>query len=368
MLLWMTVTHLPTQASHYSYQPLGFVAAAEGFIFISAPLAGKSFGPLLESGRFTQVVKRIWARAGRLFAYHLFLLGIAFTAVAAVASHTGQSSLQGLLDFYLAHRLLAIVSSVMLVYWPPLLDILPTYIIFLLATPAALVIGQRWGWRFVLIPSALLWTCAQLGLRQLIHSQFVRITGFEIPLQNMGAFDLFAWQLLWAVGLWFGGSAPDRTKQRLNSHSVAFVALAIASIFLVLRYALSDYTIYQSSLAPWLDKWHLGLLRLINFASLAILLAAARPLLKRWIASPRLVMIGKASLKVFAAHLIFIFAALTLVNDGTGLGFARQAGLIAATLAGLYAVALVSNRPPHSTRLVGILGSARVIEARRSQK
>jgi len=231
-----------------------------------------------------------------------------------------------------------------------------------------LVIGQRWGWRFVLIPSALLWTCAQLGLRQLIHSQFVRITGFEIPLQNMGAFDLFAWQLLWAVGLWFGGSAPDRTKQRLNSHSVAFVALAIASIFLVLRYALSDYTIYQSSLAPWLDKWHLGLLRLINFASLAILFAAARPLLKRWIASPRLVMIGKASLKVFAAHLIFIFAALTLVNDGTGLGFARQAGLIAATLAGLYAVALVSNRPPHSTRLVGILGSARVIEARRSQK
>jgi hypothetical protein len=70
MLLWMTVTHLPTQASHYSYQPLGFVAAAEGFIFISALLAGKSFGQLLESARFTQVVKRIWARAGRLFAYH----------------------------------------------------------------------------------------------------------------------------------------------------------------------------------------------------------------------------------------------------------------------------------------------------------
>jgi hypothetical protein len=223
----------------------------------------------------------------------LCLLGIAFTAVAAVASHTGQSSLQGLLDFYLAHRLLAIVSSVMLVYCPPLLDILPTYIIFLLATPAALVIGRRWGWRVVLVPSALLWTCAQFGLRQLIHSQFVRITGFEIPLQNMGAFDLFAWQLLWAVGLWLGGSAPDRAKQHLNSHLVAFVALAIASIFLVLRYALSDYTIYQSSLAPWLDKWHLGLLRLINFASLAILFAAARPLLKRWIASPQLVMIGK---------------------------------------------------------------------------
>lgn len=368
MLLWMTVTHLPTHASHYSYQPLGFVAAAEGFIFISALLAGKSFAKLLETTPFTQTVQRIWARAGKLYAYHLFLLGIAFTAVAAVASHTGQSSLQGLLDFYLAHRLLAIVSSVMLVYCPPLLDILPTYIIFLLATPAALFIGRRWGWRFVLIPSGLLWTGAQFGLRQLLHSQFVQITGFEIPLQSMGAFDLFAWQLLWAVGLWLGGSAPGRAKQRLNSPSVAFVAAAIASIFLVLRYALSDYTIYQSSLAPWLDKWHLGPLRLINFAALAILFAAARPLLKRWGSTPQLVMIGKASLKVFAAHLLFIFAALTLVNDGTGLGFGRQAALIAFTLAGVYVVAFVSGRPWQTNRLVRTLGSARLVEASGSQK
>jgi hypothetical protein len=73
-----------------------------------------------------------------LFACHLFLLGIAFTAVAAVASHTGQSSLQGLLDFYLAHRLLAIVSSVMLVYCPPLLDILRR------TSFSCLQLQQRW--------------------------------------------------------------------------------------------------------------------------------------------------------------------------------------------------------------------------------
>jgi hypothetical protein len=185
--------------------------------------------------------------------------------------------------------------------------------------------------------------------------------GLQIPLQNMGAFDLFAWQLLWAVGVWLGGSAPDRAKQLLKSPSVAFVAAAIASVFLVLRYALSDYTIYQGSLAQWLDKWHLGLLRLINFAALAFLFAAARPLLKRWVATPQLVMIGKASLKVFAAHLLFIFAALTLVNDGTGLGFARQAALIAFTLAGLYVVAFrerpaVANERARCTPWVSPVG------------
>ena len=344
MLLWMTVTHLPTHASHYTYQPLGFVAAAEGFIFISALLAGKSFGKLLDTAPLSQTVRRIWARAGKLYAYHLFLLGVAFTAVAALANHTGRPSLLGLLDFYLAHRQLAIVSSLLLIYCPPLLDILPTYILFLLATPVAFLIVGRWGWRFVLLPSATLWLCAQLGLRQLVHSQLVRITGLQIPLQNMGAFDLFAWQFLWTFGLWLGYAAPDHAKHRLVSRSTGSCALAVAAVFLALRYSLSDYTIYQSSLAPWLDKWHLGVLRLVNFAALALVFSAAHPALKRVIASPPLVMIGKVSLKVFAVHVLFIFGALTLVNDGTGLGLGRQAALIVITLAVLYAAAFVNAR------------------------
>ncbi len=36
MLVWITLTHLPTIASTYVNQPFGFVSAAEGFIFLSA--------------------------------------------------------------------------------------------------------------------------------------------------------------------------------------------------------------------------------------------------------------------------------------------------------------------------------------------
>jgi hypothetical protein len=36
MLLWMTLTHLPTLISTYANQPFGFVSGAEGFIFLSA--------------------------------------------------------------------------------------------------------------------------------------------------------------------------------------------------------------------------------------------------------------------------------------------------------------------------------------------
>jgi len=64
-------------------------------------------------------------------------------------------------------------------------------------------------------------------------------------------------------------------------------------------------------------------------------------------------MIGKASLKVFTAHLLFIFVALTLVNDGTDLGLGSQAALITITLFGLYLVALVSERAARPRQQLG---------------
>ena len=41
LLLWMTLTHLPTAASIISNQTFGFVSGAEGFIFLSAFMVGQ---------------------------------------------------------------------------------------------------------------------------------------------------------------------------------------------------------------------------------------------------------------------------------------------------------------------------------------
>jgi len=46
MLVWITLTHLPTSASAYVNQPFGFVSAAEGFIFLSALFTGRVYVPL----------------------------------------------------------------------------------------------------------------------------------------------------------------------------------------------------------------------------------------------------------------------------------------------------------------------------------
>ena len=345
MLVLMTLAHLPTHAQLITSQELGFVSDAEGFVFLSAFLTGRIFGRIANESGFPTVIKRLWTRALRLYGYHLFLLGIAFTVVATVAIHTKRPGLEGLLDFYLAHPIHAVGSAVLLVYCPPLLDILPMYIIFLLATPVALYVGSRWSWKMVLIPSGLIWVLAQFGLRTAIHAHMVRSAGLQIPLNEMGAFDLLAWQFLWAVGLCIGAGGLGRIGKVLTSKTSVVAALLVAAAFFLLRHAILHVQFDGALWSGLIDKWHVGALRLLDFSSIAILFAVNRSWLARWLTISPLVLLGKASLEVFCAHLLFCFAALSLVGEGIGSPAWVQLALIATTMIGLYMVARLCANP-----------------------
>lgn len=343
LLIGMTLTHLPTHASFYAYQPFGFVAAAEGFIFVSAMLTGRIYGRLFNSDGIRAVTRRLFDRAAKLYGYHVLLLIVAFTIVASIAVRSHQPALEGLLDFYLAHRISALLSSVLLVYCPPLLDILPMYIVFLLLTPLALYIGKRWGWRYVLLPGGTLWVAAQFGLREIIYAHIVHWTGLNVPLQNLGAFNLYAWQFLWAVGLWLGVGAPEWVYERLGSRGAVLAAFSIAMVFFVMRYQLlpmlAAHPLDQGPAWLLFDKWHLGVLRVINFSALAILFAAARPHIARWLAVEPLVVLGQSSLEVFCVHLLFCFGALAWIGNGESAPFRDQISIIVITFTGLYIMA-----------------------------
>ena len=139
-LVWMTLTHLPTRFSDFVNQPIGFVSSAEGFVFISALLVGRLYIRDLVQNP-ANVRARLWKRSLKIYGYHLLMLALAFTVVAAFAVHTHKAAMTNLLNFYLAHPLVAIVGSVLLLYCPPLLDILPMYVTFLFFTPHAAVGG-----------------------------------------------------------------------------------------------------------------------------------------------------------------------------------------------------------------------------------
>lgn len=351
LLIWMTLTHLPTAASAYSNQAFGFVSAAEGFIFLSALLCGRVFGRKLQSSGAREVRLRLWTRASRLYGYHLALLAVAFSVVARIAIHTQQPSLQGLVDYYLAHPLRGVAASALLIYQPPLLDILPMYIVFLVLTPIALVLGARCGWKTILIPSLAIWVAAQFGSKAGFYWAAVRVTHFDIPFAALGAFDIFAWQFLWAVGLWIGSGQPALMKMRARPSFAFWCALVLAALFCCARHSFLWDVMNNPPWAILTDKWHLGPLRLLNFTCVAILFGTFQPALAKWARNGPLVMLGQSSLEVFCAHLLVCFAALALVADRPSVSAWTQASIIVIGIGVLFAVAKVfSKQQKHSSK------------------
>jgi hypothetical protein len=339
-LVWMTFTHMPTRFSDYVNQPFGFVSSAEGFVFMSALLVSRVY---LRDAREdeTGMRVRLWRRTLKIYSYHLLMLAFAFTAAAAFAAKTHRPALYNLLNFYLAHPAVAIIGSVLLIYCPPLLDILPMYVIFLFFTPVVLRAAVRYGWRWVLAVSALFWVGAQFGLREYVHHAVVYVTHLQIPLQETGAFNLFAWQGVWVIGLWLGAKSVDGEMPlaRVPGYAVALCGV-VCTFFFEVRHGWLGPHLTQEKLGIQVDKWQIGPMRLINLAAALVVCYWLRRYVVRLVAREPFLTLGKASLQVFCAHVFFVFAGLALLyGDIPQLHGFRAYGMLVLTFTGLFLVA-----------------------------
>jgi hypothetical protein len=355
-LVWMTLTHLPTRFSDFVNQPLGFVSSAEGFVFISALLVGRLYIRDLVQNP-ANVRARLWKRSLKIYGYHLLMLALAFTVVAGYAVHTHKAALTNLLTFYLAHPFVAVIGSVLLLYCPPLLDILPMYVAFLFFTPLVLTAAVRYGWRWFLAVSGFIWILAQFGVRDVVHNWIVHITHLPIPLQETGAFNLFAWQAVWAVGLWLGARSATVTKPEWHiPRWVAVSAGAVCLFFIGVRFDWLGPHLTQQALGLKLDKWQIGPLRVINLVAFTVLIYSLRKILIHVVSIEPFLTLGKASLKVFCAHIFFVFFGLALLyGDFNSDGLDQLHGipalaLLAVTFTSLILVALSEVRKKRADR------------------
>jgi hypothetical protein len=342
MLLWITATHLPTPLSAYVNQPFGFFAGTEGFIFLSALFTGLISSRAVEREGWGSMCRHLWARAGRLYRYHLLLLAVAFAIGASLAA---RPAVHNLLDFYYAaSRNRAYLDAALLLYRPPLLDILPIYIVFLALTPVALAMGLRLGWRYAFAGGVTLWLLAQVGLRSFAYGVLTSDLGLQVPLNEMGAFDLWAWQLWWLIGLWLGVRWA-RGDLRLDAWAkrLAVPAAIVSGSFLVLRYAQIEGLVALGKSAWLLDKWSFGPGRIVDFAAVATLTIRFRSALKR-LALPPFVMLGRASLEVFCVHLLCVFSALIILGNRSVIrGWAAIALVLGSWSVMLLAAAVVAR-------------------------
>lgn len=344
MLVWITLTHLPTIASAWVNQPFGFVGAAEGFIFLSALFTGRIYYRIAERDGYPAMTRKLWARTLRLYGYHGLLLAFVFLVAVPIASHGDRPGLHNLLDFYfMAGPKQAITEATLLIYRPPLLDILPMYIIFLLITAIVIRLARSIGWKPILWTSFSFWVLAQFGFRTAEHSFMMRYIPTRIPLHEMGSFDLWAWQFLWFVGVWLGvrwaqGNLPIEAWAR----RAIVPAFVIAGLCFILRRKIA----HGFELGAWeflFDKWHLGLIRMLDFTAVGGLLILSQPVTKTAAIRP-LVLLGQSSLQVFGVHLLFCFAGLTLLGNASMLSGWRQFGLLSVTIAAMLITAKLFSR------------------------
>jgi len=197
LLLMMIVDHSPSQLRLFTDQPIGFFTTAEGFVFVSAFLAGMHFRRRTDKAGFAAARSAAIGRAWRIYRAHLLTVSFAFVIGSFFLGEL--PGVSNLLDQYLKNPAAALVGSAVLLFRPPLMDILPIYIWFSLLTPLAFLAAQRWGWKAVIYTSLAVWLISQTRVRNLLVTASSGIHYVEL-----GPFDILAWQLLWIIGLFFG--------------------------------------------------------------------------------------------------------------------------------------------------------------------
>jgi hypothetical protein len=293
----MSVDHSPSWFRRFTDQPLGFFTTAECFVFVSAFLAGMVFRKRSEKLGFVAARVSSVNRALRIYRAHLLTVGFAFVLGSFFLSEF--PGIRSLLDHYLADPWTAIAGSLALLFRPPLMDILPMYILFSLLTPLAFWAAQRWGWRTVLLVSFSTWLIAQTHVRDLLLT-----TAGNVSFVQLGPFDLLAWQFLWVGGLFVGQGLLGNQPLLVIPHWLRPLLIFSVTVFLLWRW-ISVAGGHDLTTQNWLfDKWHLGPLRLINFALAATIAATFLKYINRWEVGLRpFSLIGRHMLPVFSSQI-----------------------------------------------------------------
>ena len=304
LLISMAAVHVPTLVSHFLHEPLGFMSDAEGFIFLSASMAGLAYGKTYRQTDWSAMSRRVWQRARQIYLIHLaVILPVVLIAWAFAAQIT---PLANHFHDFLVHPWGSLALIPLLLHQPPLFDILPLYIILLSVTPLLLALARRRGWGIVLAVSAFGWLAAQFKL----DTRFISNPSGLLPLR-WGSFDLLAWQLVWVGGLALGESSLRRPvlsgKWRFGLAAIS-VPIAVAGFL-----ARHGFLSLNPDCFLWIDKWTLGPLRLLNFARWVALLLAWNPRVPARLLAP-VALLGRHSLAVFAFHLPLVIAASTIVQ------------------------------------------------------
>ncbi|HEV7719533.1 MAG TPA: OpgC domain-containing protein [Arsenicitalea sp.] len=308
-LVMIFIDHVPgTFYEQLTSHNFGFSDAAEPFVFMSGMAAGLAYSMQFRTAPLWPAVAKIWGRARYLYMVHILTTLLALAIFAAGARYLGHYELLAQINIppILTSPLGTMIGIPLMAHQLGYVNILPLYIVLLLATPLFIVIALRQP-LLLLLASIVLWVLAG----------HFRLNIPNYPTGGGWFFDPFSWQLIFVIGL-LGGVAMRQGKS-LVPYRPAIFWLAVGYVVLSLFWTRFDVvsTTGQVGLTELFnlgfphyivgfDKSFLPLSRLLHVLSL-IYIVSSLSWVDRFasskVATP-LALMGQYALPVFAAGTI----------------------------------------------------------------
>jgi len=316
--------HIPNNfLNWFTPRNYGFSDAAELFVYISGYSIGFAYGPAVQNGQLLAAAKRLWTRASQLYVAHIFLFLFFVAQIARTAARFDNPMYKDAFNVaqFLDRPDIMIGQALMLKYKPVNLDVLPLYIVLVLAAPALLWCLMRRP-NLTLLGSAILYFAA-------------RYFDWNLPSFPGGKwyFNPFAWQFLFVFGVWCGFGGGPRIRSTALSRPITIIAGAwlAFSFLIVMTWHVPSLERFvpealRRAIYP-IDKSNLDPLRLTHFLAALIVLLHFLRLDTPWLGSRRLrplILCGQRSLPVFCFGIFLSFAAHWILVQVSGGVFAQM--------------------------------------------
>lgn len=334
-LVMIFVNHVPgTIFEHLTSRNFGFSDAAEAFVIMSGIAAGLAYSGDMLGGRAWRGARRAWARAWTLYSVHIVtsVMAIGISALAARMGAVEMIERNNMAPFF-KDQIGVLIGLPTLGHQLGYFNILPLYVVLLLAAPGLIVLGRARP-RLLVVLSVGLWMAAGLW----------RLNVPAYPNPGGWFFNPFAWQLIFVLGLLTGLAmrrgerlvAVDRTLVWIAS-AVVVVSLAWLRLPAVASVGQAIMGAGREAGLPFFvagfDKTFLALPRTLHALALFYLVASL-PWVRQatgaaW-ARP-LALMGRHGLPVFATGSVLAIVAQAL-REGAPESLALDAWVIMAGL------------------------------------
>lgn len=336
-LLTIFINHVPgNPLEQYTSRNFGFSDAAEAFVLMSGIAVALAYSGGFFRHDYMKAIGRILRRARTLYLVHIAIMVMALLIVGTGLYGFGVETIAKNVNFtrFQTDTVKAIIGMPLLGYQLGYFNILPLYVVLLIASIGYLFVGVRNVWGMLAI-SAAIWAFAHL---------------FNVNFPNWPGewgwfFNPLGWQLVFVFGLAIGLSVKTG-RPFVGFHPVLYALCLVFVVWAGFWVKMKMGAIPGFSALPDLfsntNKGALAFLRLVHVLALAYVVIHT-PLLGRLLSTRifwPVAIIGKNGLAVFACGsvmAIFLQVLFDAWPAGDGIKIAIiLAGLVAQFLIALY--------------------------------